>query len=368
MESLEDRLTPALSYMFGAGSLYVQGSTANPTVTVTSNAAGVTVTDGASSHTFAVTANLSVSIQMTAATPTFNYDPGVDANGTVSLNVRTLTGVTLNVAGTANVNINGPLMITTGAGNDSINIDNVNPASLIVNSGAGYDTVLVGYNAPVTVRGPVIATNINLFGLGNNNLAGPPVVVQGFVHASTDFSNNINDVDIENETTIQGSVFANLVGAHETLGLAGTVLGNLFTSMSGRSNDNAVFIFDGATVVGSTTISAAGGASTTTSIGTATLGGTVSAVMGNGSNVFSIRATVLGSSISYVGGAGDNSVIYATGASAPGAHLFVKLGNGTNSFTLDSNDLASAAIVGGFGMNTFNSSVTINFPIAMSNF
>ncbi len=366
LEVLEDRLTPALTYAFGGGGLTVLGTTANATVTVTSTAGGVTVTDGATSNTFAVTGSLTVLIQMTAANPTLNYNPGATANGTVTLNVNSTSGVTLNVAGTTNVNINGPLLITTGAGNDSINVDNVNPTALVINSGAGYDTVLVGYNGPVTVRGPVVASNVNLFGLGNNNLDGPPVVVQGLVNATTDFSNNVNDIDVEPEATIRGDFFASELGAHETVSMAGTVLGSLFATL-GNSADNEVLIPDGATVGGNVLITANPGAGTVTSIGAATIGGTVTANMGNGANVFAIHAKVLGASIAYFGGTGADDVSFDTGASAPGAHLFVNLGNGTNSFALNSNDLGAAVINGGFGTNSVTSSVPVTFPVSMSN-
>jgi hypothetical protein len=349
LESLEDRLTPALSYVLGGGSLFVLGSTANATVTVTSNAGGVTVADGAStSPTFAVTGSLNVFIQMSAANPVFNYDPGVAATGTVNLNVNSPSNVKLNVAGTSNVNINGTLFITTGAGDDSVNIDNVNPAGLVLNTGAGYDTVLVGYNAPVTVRGGITATNVNLFGLGNNNMAGPPVVVQGFVHVSTDIGSLINDVDIEPGVTIAGSLITHVNGVDATFAMAGAVGGDAITTL-GAGPNRLAFIAQNGSVGGNVVFTAAKSSSSNVGVD-GFVGGNVTVALGDGTNTFSFSAQMLGTSVTYIGGAGNDTVLVPfSGTNAPNTRLFALLGGGNNVFAIDGNGIASAFVLGSLG-------------------
>jgi len=370
LETLEDRLTPALTLISAGGSLFVLGSTASPTVTVSSDAAGVTVTEGATSSKFAGVSSLNVIIQMTGANPVFNFNPGVAANGGVLLNVLSPSGVTINVAGTSNVNI-GSLLITTGAGDDAINVDNVNPSLVVLNSGAGYDTVVFGHNAPVTVRGLLSATNVNVFGLGNNALPlgviGPPVVVQGTVLAVTDFSTRDNNVDVEDSVVIQGDLFSTMLGPRETLGMAGHVLGNLFSSM-GDGPNNLALITDGATVGRSVSLTAAGGASTTVSIGTAVIGGNLSATLGGGSNTFGLHGTLLGTGFNYSGGAGTDKVIFAPESAAPNARINVLLGAGNDTFTLNSNVFGSAVIDGGLGNDVFSATVPIPPTIFVQQF
>jgi len=136
--------------------------------------------------------------------------------------------VTVGGAGSATVS-GGDLAIADGAGNDMISIDNLTDSggtgtgNLHITGGGGYDTVLVGYNGPVTVSGNVTAKDVNLFGLGNNDQTGPAVVVEGSVTVSAAFSTLVNDVHVEDQTTVLGNLTVTEVGNHETLGLEGTV-------------------------------------------------------------------------------------------------------------------------------------------------
>jgi hypothetical protein len=364
LEALEDRLTPSLSYSLNHGTLSVTGSTASTTVTVTSTGNSVTVNDGGATQTFTVTHDLLFNIQMTAATPTFNYDPGAAAPGNVRLKVLSNAALTLNVAGKTDVDINGRLSVTTGAGNDTVSIDDVNPDSLKINTGAGQDTVLIGFNSPVTVRGNLTARKVNLIGLGVLN--GPAVTVNGDVSISTDVTAGItfqepNNVDIENHTTIKGDLSANLNGAFELFSTMGVVKGNADVDFSVGS-DEALFQ-DGSSVGGDTYVNAVGKASTTISVGLATFGGNLDVDLGNGDNVFVFHGTLKGRSLSYEGGNGADSVTIAKEASLTKANLSVDLGSGTNSFTLNSNLIRKAEIEAQGTGTTLNLNVPITFPL-----
>src|SRR5258707_2546373 len=110
LETLEDRVTPALTYMMnGAGDLTVTGTTAN-NVTITSTLAGVNVMDGVAPHLFAVTGNLTANISFTAAptplTPQLSYAPGAASSGAVSLTTTSFLATAANP----------PRVYVTGAG------------------------------------------------------------------------------------------------------------------------------------------------------------------------------------------------------------------------------------------------------------
>src|SRR4051812_24373304 len=101
VETLEDRRCPALNYFFDGSNLTIgdgmlRGAPVGGILTLTQNASDLTVADGASSTTYAVTGNV-----------------------TVRLN---------NVAATVNVDLDGNTM----------------PGSLTINTGNGGDTILIG--------------------------------------------------------------------------------------------------------------------------------------------------------------------------------------------------------------------------------
>jgi hypothetical protein len=369
LEVLEDRLTPSLTFTTHHGSLTVTGSTASATVTVTSAGNSVTVNDGGTAQTITVTKNLTFNIQMTAAAPTFNYDPGATAPGDVTLKVLSAAGLTLKAAGTSSVDVNGELSITTGKGNDSVSVDNLNPAGLDINTGGGQDFVFIGFNNPVTVRGDLEARNVNLIGLGALN--GPAVTIEGSADISTDVVPGItfnmpNNIDIENHTTIQENLYAELDGPFEVFSSQGATNGNVDVNLGNGSN--LALFQDGYSVGGNVSVSARGNASTTVSVGSATIGGNFDANLGNGDNTLVFHATLLGRSFSYKGGKGTDSVTLASDASLTDARVRVNLGAGDDTFTLNTGDVRSVFANGGPGNDVANINVPVTFDLKLVNF
>jgi hypothetical protein len=359
-----------LTYLLHNGSLSVTGTTANSNVVVTSTGQHVTVVDGTTSNIFTVTDNLSFNISMTATHPAFDYDPGAVAPGNVRLKVLSSAGLALSVNGTSNVNINGRLSITTGAGNDTVSVDNVNPEGLRIDTGAGQDTVLIGFNKAVTVRGNLRATDVNLFGLGV--LDGPKVTVTGDVSVSTDVATGItfnlpNNIDVENNTTVNGDFSANLNGAFQLFSTMGKLKGDVDVYFTNGS-DTALFQ-DGSSVGGNVYVNATRGASTLVDVGTATFGGNLDIDLGNGANTFVFHGTLKGHNLSYDGGSGSDNVTIASDSNLTDSRLRVNLGDGEKDvFTLDSNKIGRASITGEAGSTTLNLNVPITFPLRINLF
>jgi hypothetical protein len=393
LETLEDRLTPSLTYTLdGAGNLTVSGTTAN-NVAITSTGAGVTVMDGVVPHTFVVTGNLTATISFTAAptpgTPQLSYAPGVDTSGAVSLSATSFFATAANPSRvyvtSTGVNINGLLTVNNNAVANYDAIEGVNPAGFSHNGGGGSDTVTVGYNldnattGAVTVRGNVYAQNANLFGLGAET-SGPAVVVQGITSITTHLAPGItfanpNNLDIAPETVLQGTLSASLNGPFQLFSTSGTQQSNVILQF-GAGQVGSFFAGGGApgsqTTFGNITEVFAAGASTL-GVGNGVdfngvVGGNISLIMGNGGNNVVFSHLHFGGSITYHGGSGGDNVTWFTSASALNASLYFAFGAGNDTFTLQNSNFKRLYADGGFGSNTLNSSVPISSNIIFKNF
>jgi len=387
LEALEARAVPAVTYnLDGSGNLNITGQTTNPTFRITSDALGVTVMDGASTQSFVVTGNLTVNLQMTNASPRFDYTPGVDSSGSVSLTVSSFSPLEMCAAGSvAGVNVLGPLSITTGAANDNIDVSNLDiHGNLSVNSGAGYDTVILADNTlttvpacpvgPVTVEGNLTIQNGNLIGLGA--IAGlgatPPVLIQGIANLSTDNAPGLtglmrNNIDIEPQVTIQGSLIATLNGAFELFSTQGVQQSSVVVQF-GAGQILSSFMPNQQTF-GDVTVTAPAGASFNNAIAfpnvggmdfNGLIGGNLKIVTGNGRNDVAINAAIFGRSVSYFGGAGVDNVNWGTTASAPGAALSISLNAGNDSMKVSNSNWLSAVFDGGFGTDIFTATVPLS--------
>jgi hypothetical protein len=369
LEALEDRLTPALTYVLdAAGNLTVTGTTVNPTLTITEAAGNsVTIMDGASSNTFAVPGNLNVNVTSLNAVYLVTYNVGGTVLGNVSLSARSLGLVDVSVNGTGG-SIHGNLTLKTGGGDDLVGVNAFGAGSpltvagsLSVDTGAGNDFLVLGGIGDVTVGGNLFAYNVNtlLFGASTET-------VGGFTHITTDTntSGGANLVSTSATTTMAGDLFFTGTNASTNdVVLNGTVGGRLFASLGNGAADSLVAAAT-SVVGGSAFIQGGNGGDSVTLLGS--VFGNLSLILGNGGNTVIVGGTVGGTSISYLGGSGGDTFTYA--ASAPAARLTGIFGAGDDTFNLDSNSLASAYLNGGAGTNTFNPSVTINFPITLVNF
>jgi hypothetical protein len=385
LESLEDRAVPTVTYTLDSvGDMTVTGSTLNSTFSITSSGNDVTFTDGALTTAFSVTGNLTVNLQMLSASlaQNFNYLPGDDSSGAVSLTVLGRSSVNLCAAGAAApVNVLGQLSITTGNTNDHISVSNINPAGLNINTGAGYDLVEVGFssipgcpNGPVTVQGNLQARNVNAIGLGT--FGGDPVTVQGVTSISTDNAISVsfanpNNIDIEPNTTLEGTLIATLNGAFELFSTQGTQLSNVYTQF-GNGHNLALFQ-DTQITSGSVTLTATIGASFDLPSGggvtmSGQVGGNIQMVMGNGRNDVAFHVIDNGRSIKYYGGSGVDNVQWAMDANAFGAALNFNLGAGDDVLQVNNSNWTSALFDGGFGTNSFLATVPLSPTTTVRNF
>jgi hypothetical protein len=393
LESLEDRVTPSLTYhLDAAGDLTVTGTTPN-NVAITSTAAGVTIMNGASKLTFVVTGNLTAKITFTKAptllTPQLSYSPGVDTFGDVSLSATSFFATAANpsrvyVTG-AGVNINGALTVNNNAVADYDAVEGVNPAGFNHNGGGGSDTVTVGYNldngttGAVTVRGNVSAQNTNLFGLGAEP-GGPAVDVQGITSITTHLAPGItfanpNNLDIAPETVLEGTLVVRMNGAFQLFNTSGTQESNVILQFG--AGQVGSFFAGGLgsptqTTFGNITETFASGA-TTNGAGNGVsfngvVGGNISLVMGNGGNHVAFNQTQFGGSLTYHGGNGGDNVDWGVDATAFNTAVRFIFGAGDDTFTIDSNSYKSLYADGGFGTNTLIANVPLTGIVTIKNF
>ena len=371
LELLEDRLTPSLTYIFdAAGDLSVTGTTVNPTLTITEAPGNaVTVMDGASSKTFAVTGNLNVNVLSLNALYLVTYNVGGTVLGNVSLNARSLGSVDMLVGGTAASTINGSLTLKTGGGDDLVSINAFGgtaaltvAGSLTVDTGGGTDTLAIGGAANVAVGGNLFAYNVNTMFFGSST-----ETVGGLTYITTDANTlgGFNSISTSTTTTMAGNLFLTGSNASQLIVLLeGTVAGRLFATLGNGAGSELV---NEGTVLDSVYVSGGSGGDVVVLGGT--VGGNVAMTMGNGGNNVSLTGTVGGTSISYYGGNGGDTFTFAA-INAAGAHLTAIFGNGNDTVNFSSTSLASAYLNGGFGTNTFSTSLglVIDFPLTLVNF
>jgi len=379
LEALEDRAVPAVTYTLdGSGNLTVTGQTANPTYTITSTAVAVTIMDGLSSQMFVVAGNLTVNLQMTNAAPRFNYSPGVDSGGAVSLTVTSLGPLGLCAAGSvAGVNVLGPLSITTGGANDNIDVSNLDiHGGLTVNSAGGFDTVVLGDNTlappcpigPVTVQGNLTIQNGNLIGLGSL-VGAPPVLIQGIANLSTDIAPGItllnrNNIDIEPQVTIQGALIASMNGPFQLFSTQGVQQSSVVVQF-GAGQILSTFQQNQMTF-GDVTVTAVAGSNFNGAVPgnggmdfVGTIGGSVKVVAGNGRNDVAFRALIGGRQVSYFGGSGVDNVVWGFQSVALNAALSFNLNAGNDTMLVSNSNWSSALFDGGFGTDMFTATVPL---------
>jgi hypothetical protein len=369
LEVLEDRLTPSLTYILdAAGNLSVFGTTANAMLTFTENAGNaVTVMDGASTKMFAVTGNLTVNVKGTSPGFTLALSLAANTAGNVSLTAGSLTGVTVDVDATAVSTITGNLGIKTGSTNDFVNVNAISGTGVLtvagntcIDTGAGNDTVFLGGTGDVSLHGNLAAYNVNLLLFGGTNIS-----VGGLTNVTTDNAPPFTNLVSTSPTTTLGGMFLFTGAGPTNLLLNGPVAGRVLANMGNGANN--VFVLGGtATVGGNVNVIGGNGGDTATVATGSVIDGNFSMIVGNGTNNLVFDGTLLGTSISYYGGSGPDTVSYF--GTAPGARFTALLGPGDDTFILSSNSLGSAFLDGGFGTNTFLSSVIINFPITLLNF
>jgi fibronectin-binding autotransporter adhesin len=353
LEALEERWAPALSVTFDGSNLTIGdggllGSPDGGTLTITQGAGTVTVADSQPLGTYAVTGKITVNLNNDPANTVFAMG-GNSTAGSIAFHAGNGSDT---VQFTGGGTVGGNLRITSGTGADSVTMGTTNVVGgLTIKTNGGADSVT--FAGASTIGG-----NASLEGV--NTLAMVSQDVGGTLSYNSSTEQILNSITL-GASTIGGNASLTAGDGADSVTFNGLVEGSATVSLR-RGADSVSF---GSSTIGANlSVFAGKGADTVTLAGL--VQGDALVKVGNGNNIVSVTGTVSGTSLEVITGAGADSVNFA--GTAQGARLEVSLGDGNDTFSLNSNALGSGDIDGGFGINTFTSSVVINFPLKLKNF
>jgi len=407
LEVLEDRCVPALNPLTfdAAGNLQITGTLSydnlilnfngGDTVNVLDQNTAMTLTKNFG--TYAVTGDIDITLGNAVTA-------NILGKGVV-INLGTQTMASNIVANLGNVvNINGPgapgynvlvsnndstgtpqgsvgtigdnLTINTGAGNDSITVQNINiGTALTSNMGAGNDTFVLQTTGAIatdmSIGTNVSVSNVNNLQL-NSNFPLTAVHIGGNVTTTAEnnsFGNSWTIGDLFTPLQVEGSMFmtTGTTGIFLTQINVNAQVGGGVTANCGQGNN--AFTIDAASVVlGKLTYVGGNGNNHVTLASGSVIADNVGVFVGNGTNTFDFNDIVLGNCITYLGGTHANTVNLS--GQATGAATKITEGAGTNTLNLTAGlDIKSLYMDWGHGLDTFNpGSVIFTWPVTFKNF
>jgi hypothetical protein len=362
VEPLENRWVPAVILTLDAsGNLRAILANGSPDLTLTFTAADeVNVDEGANDlGTYSVPGNLSVTMGNLAGAGTVVVDlEGFSMSGSLSIATGNATGGY--AVDVDDGTIDGSLTVRTGNGDDDVEIGELDPVTV-----GGSVNVDIGAGALDNFNFEQSTINGNLRVVGANTLTFNDGIVDGSV--SVDSRRDAGGVTMADTAgnTIGGNLLVTTGAGADDVDVNGVVSGNVVASLGNGDNDFSVNTT--ATILGNLTVTSGTGADDIEHV-VAVIGGNMTVNAGNGDDTVRFDgATLLGRSVTLLGGNGDD--LFEVGAlTAPGARLTCLGGNGADTIDfLSVPDVASAYIDGGNGVDAFNVTGTIAFPIVVRN-
>jgi hypothetical protein len=405
LDRLEDRLNLSVNAIFNGVDLTLVGSPDSGMLEVNQTAANTfNYVDGAfTSPDFTVTGNVTVNVNGIGDTVSINLDANV-APGNISVYLGNGGNLLLVTTGGMAGGIAGNLTVIGGTGIDAVAIgdpldgDTIDVfGNLYVSLGNSFDALFITDGVTVSgnalfsntnttiiagdVAGKVTATDTesfaNLFVVTADSMIGgnlsytsrngsDVVILEGLVKGSATFNLGNGSNEFNMSGTVEKSLTVRTGSGADEIDLSdgAAILKNATVSMGNGSN---VFTFDvEALVQGNLSITGGSDGDDLTDFNGTVLG-RLSIDLKNGTNDFTFGpdAFVGGSSIHYRGGSGVDTVTFE--GSATSARFTALLGAGADDFNLDSDDLAALTVDGGAGIDTFDTSVAITFPLVLKN-